>query len=233
MTLESCAVIHRVNAEIHALNGTALPDKTNIETELAIMAVLERGETISQKTLSQRLSVSVGLVNAFLKRVTKRGYVKAKAVPYRRWAYYLTPKGFTEKSRLVATYLEGSLTFFRKARQEYAEIFAQLRAAGRQRVMLVGGGELAEIALLSAREAEIEVVGLFDRETNADGFQGLPVLRDIEPLEDVVLVITASRKPQEIYGAMLSHGKTVVAPSFLHILRSTHDGAPARQESEA
>ena len=46
----------------------------------------------------------------------KKGFVKAKAAPYKRYAYYLTPKGFNEKSRLVAQYLEVSLDFFRTAR---------------------------------------------------------------------------------------------------------------------
>jgi hypothetical protein len=57
----------------------------------------------------------------------------------------------------------------------------------------------------------------------------LPVLRDIEALEDVVLVITASRKPQESYDAMLPHGRKVLAPSFLHVV--SRDEAPCEGRS--
>src|SRR3546814_3103683 len=84
---------------------------------------IERGEVVTQVALKQRIGVSVGLINALLKRSVHKGYVKVRKVPYRRYAYYLTPQGFGEKSRLVAKYLETSLSFFREARSQYAELF--------------------------------------------------------------------------------------------------------------
>jgi DNA-binding MarR family transcriptional regulator len=90
----------------------------NPSAEIEFLTSLEEGTVISQMTLSQRINVSVGLINALIKRAVRKGYVKVKSAPYKRYAYYLTPKGFAEKSRLVAQYLEISLGFFRQARQE-------------------------------------------------------------------------------------------------------------------
>src|SRR3546814_4310673 len=59
--------------------------------------------------------------SALLKRCAAKGLVKIQNAPARRYAYYLTPKGFAEKSRLVAEYLETSLHFFRGARSQYEE----------------------------------------------------------------------------------------------------------------
>src|SRR5690606_33366958 len=118
------------------------------------------------------------------KRAIHKGYVKAKSAPYKRYAYYLTPRGFSEKSRLVAAYLESSLAFFRAARQEYEELFQLAHRSGSKRFVLAGGGELAEIALLAAREADAEIVGLVDRESNKDRFHGVRSVRSFADLSE-------------------------------------------------
>ena len=138
-------------------------DKTKTQTQIELLTALERGEVVTQMALSKRLSVSVGLVNALLKRVMHKGLVKAKAAPYKRWAYYLTPRGFDEKSRLVAEYLETSLAFFRNARQEYRALFLRGHECGFRKFILVGRGEVSEIALLAAVETDAKVVGILDR----------------------------------------------------------------------
>ena len=136
-----------------------MADKIGIQTEIELLAALERREVVTQPALAKRLSISVGMVNALLKRAVRKGLVKAKAAPYKRWAYYVTPEGFQEKSRLVAQYLDTSLAFFRMARREYRLLFQNGQRAGYRRFVLVGRGEVAEIALLAALEADAELVG--------------------------------------------------------------------------
>ena len=58
---------------------------------------LEDKKTITQKDLSIKLKVSIGFVNALIKKFLKKGLIKAKQAPYKRFIYYLTPKGFSEK----------------------------------------------------------------------------------------------------------------------------------------
>lgn len=217
-----------------------MADKTRIKTELDLISALEGGEVVSQAALSTRLSVSVGMVNALLRRVIRKGLVKARAAPYRRWAYYVTPAGFSEKGRLVARYLEMSLDFFRRARQEYAEIFIALRQAGITRVVLVGRGELAEIAFLAARENEVEILGLLDVEMNDDRFLGLPVLRRLDGLDRAALVVTASRRPQEAFDDLRRHASAsmIHAPSLLRIspdapANPVHAKEPGRAKEDA
>lgn len=197
-------------------------DKTKIQTQIELLTALERGEVVTQMALSKRLSVSVGLVNALLKRVMHKGLVKAKAAPYKRWAYYLTPRGFEEKSRLVAEYLETSLAFYRRARQEYRTVFLRGWECGYRRFVLVGGGEVAEIALLAAIETDAEVVGILDREANANMLNGLPVFRSLKEVKAWdALVITASRHPQEAFEGVREDvpGQRLLSPPFLHVVR--------------
>jgi hypothetical protein len=177
---------------------------------------------VTQANLSKRIAVSVGLINALLKRAIYKGHVKAHAAPYKRYAYYLTPGGFSEKSRLVAEYLEGSLSFFRKARQEYLEMLSFARSSGIRQVAFAGCGELAEIALLAAREAEVQVVGIIDAKSEVKTCCGLTVVQRLEALQPVhALLITDAREPQRAFDKLLEQitEHQILAPPFLRIMR--------------
>jgi hypothetical protein len=200
-----------------------MPDKADIQTEMDLFTTLESGETVSQFALAKRLSVSVGLINALLKRAARKGLAKAKAVPPQRWAYYLTAKGFMEKSRLVAAYLDRSLVFFREARAGYAELFDHLQASGVRRIVLVGQGELAEIAILAKQDADVEIIGVLAFQSNNERLHGLRVLCRLDEVDNsTVLVITDARAPQAAYDeARVQYGTfRIEAPAFLRISAS-------------
>jgi DNA-binding MarR family transcriptional regulator len=199
------------------------------------MTAIERGEVVTQMTLSKRIGVSIGLVNALLKRGMRNGYVKARKVPFKRYAYFLTAKGFREKSRLAAIYLEGSLAFFRVARSEYADIFARARAEGLSRLVLIGGGELAEIAILAAWGNGLTLLALLDSETNEDQNYGIRIIRSLEEIGSFdAVVITDSQTPQQTYDDMRERlpEAQVLAPPLLSITRDRADLIAAMQESE-
>ena len=150
-----------------------MPRGTKADADLDLLTAVERGEVVTQQTLKHELGVSVGLINALLKRAVKKGLVKVREAPYRRFAYYLTPQGFVEKGRLVADYIEFSLELFRDARDQYAEIFRDIRERRLDSVVLIGGGELTEIAVLASFGEEAVVTAIVDPGANVH-----PSLRD-------------------------------------------------------
>ena len=199
----------------------SMPRNGNLAETVELLDHISGPNAQNQRALAQRIGISVGLVNALVHRAVRKGLIKVRQAPARRYAYYLTPKGFAEKSRLVAEYLDYSLSFFRTARQEYADIFARCEAAGRKRVLLCGAGELVEIASLAAHGAAIEVVGVFDRITNQPRIAGLPVLRDLTSIDGIdVVVIADGRKPQDLYDEMTAAvgAVRVAVPDFLRVV---------------
>ena len=96
------------------------------KVELDLINALETNCKVSQITLANRLGIAAGLVNIIMKRAVKSGVIKMKQIPARRYAYYLTPKGFSEKAKLVAEYLDSSLKLYRKLRVQYRDIFSDL-----------------------------------------------------------------------------------------------------------
>ncbi|SBW09812.1 Transcriptional regulator, MarR family domain protein [uncultured Alphaproteobacteria bacterium] len=203
-----------------------MSDETRTQAELDLLAALEGGGEITQMSLSRRMMVSIGLVNALLKRAVHKGFVKVKAAPRKRYVYYVTPKGFREKARLVADYLESSLHFFRKARAQFDELLAILHRGGARRVAVIGGGELMEILMLSQRDSGVEVFAVLDRATNKEHLQGVPVVRSFDELSDADAVIVAdARAPQDAFDracAAFGPGR-VFAPALLRIRRDEAD----------
>ncbi|MDP6344740.1 MAG: winged helix-turn-helix transcriptional regulator [Alphaproteobacteria bacterium] len=201
---------------------TLPPEATDGDTQIT-MEVLHavHGEAaLSQRTLASRLNIALGLTNAYLKRCVRKGLVKVRKIPPNRYAYYLTPKGFTEKSRLTADYLYHSFNFYRRARNQCDEILGEAADAGCRRVALVGAGELAEIALLCALQHDIEVVGVADDRAMANRFRHVDLVRDIAslPAFDLVLICDLSN-PQgsfERLAGQFSRDR-IRAPSLLKI----------------
>ena len=154
---------------------------------LGVLSAIEEDDRATQRAISQELGIALGLANAYLKRCVKKGFVKVQHIPANRYAYYLTPQGFAEKSRLTADYLSMSFNFFRSSREQCAALFQSCEERRWTRVALAGCGDLAEIFTLCRREgSDVEIVGIID--TSADGdaperFAGLPVVRRLTDLK--------------------------------------------------
>jgi DNA-binding MarR family transcriptional regulator len=199
-----------------------MPRDSNLAETVDLLDSVAGRETSNQRALARKIGISVGLVNALLHRAVRKGLIKILEAPARRYAYYLTPQGLAEKSRLVAEYLDFSLSFFRQARQEYADVFARHAHDG-QPVVLCGAGELAEIANLAAGGTGVTISAVFDQTSNQPRAAGLPVIREAgEIAPDAVLVVTDGREPQQTFdrlSAVFDCGR-IVAPSFLRLFRT-------------
>lgn len=206
-----------------ALDGDlARRDSGEDEIVLGVLDVVERDPTVTQRSVARELGIALGLANAYLKRCIRKGLIKVGQVPRRRYAYYLTPQGFAEKSRLTATYLADSFSLFRMARNQCGDAFAAAGSRGQKRLVLVGPGDLAEIAHLVARDHGIEIVGVVAW-TGAERLAA-----DVAALGPVdALMVTALAGSFEVYSAARAAfgDDQVYAPALLRLNagRSSHD----------
>jgi DNA-binding MarR family transcriptional regulator len=188
---------------------------------LGLLDAVEQDRVQSQRHLASELGIALGLVNAYLKRCIKKGLVKVRQAPARRYAYYLTPQGFAEKSRLTIEYLSYSFSFFRQAKTDCSELFHQARLRGLDRVLLLGQSDLAEIASLCAMEQGVAVAGLVDAETEAKNFIGAPVFKDIDAVDvpfDAVLVTDVKNSRTSCEAAIERLGiERVLVPELLRV----------------
>jgi hypothetical protein len=186
---------------------------------LGLLDAVQRDSAVSQRRLSRDLGIALGLTNAYLKRCVRKGLIKMASTPANRYAYYLTPKGFSEKSRLTAQYLARSFHFYRDARDQCGALLAAAAASGRRRVALAGAGELAEIALLCALQHPVEIVGILVPGAGGQ-LMGRPVADRLEalPPADAVL-LTELATPQGTYDRLAREIEParVLVPALLKV----------------
>ena len=190
-------------------------------------------EHVNQRTLAKELGIALGMTNSYVKRCVRKGLIKISEIPPNRYAYYLTPQGFTEKTRLTAEFLSDSLTFFRRARVQYGEIYQQCTADGWRHLALAGAGELAEIAILSAREHDVVLQGVIARGHDGGSCLGLPMVAEVGALDrpDAV-ILTALNEPQAAYDALIESlpPNRVLVPSLLSVERSLEAAPPPGED---
>jgi DNA-binding MarR family transcriptional regulator len=213
------------------------PLDSEAEITLGLLNAVHENSALTQRSIARELGIALGLANAYLKRCVKKGLIKVSQVPPNRYAYYLTPSGFAEKSRLTAQYFSDSFQFFRRARHQCGDLFAACARNGWRRVVLAGTGDLGEIATLCARDFDIAVVGFIDggfargaeeraQPESDPQFAGLPVVADPRAFADAdAAIVTDLADPQGTFDALCSvfRAERVLAPPFLRVAAQ---GAP-------
>lgn len=188
---------------------------------LGLLEAVETGRAHTQRGLAADLGIALGLVNVYLKRCVKKGLVKVSQAPARRFAYYLTPQGFAEKSRLTAEFLSWSLTFFRQARDSCAQVLDDATLQGWRRIALAGSGDLADIARICATDRGIEIVAIVDPKAAPGAGPGVPLLQTFDAIAgqiDGIVMTDISGSPDLLHAAERAVGRRrVLSPSVVPV----------------
>jgi hypothetical protein len=196
-------------------------ESDNARIVLGLLESVDRDGAQSQRKLASDLGIALGLVNAYLKRCVKKGLLKIGQAPPRRYAYYLTPQGFAEKSRLTVEYLSSSFSFFRSAREDCSSVLKIARTRGWSRVALVGVSDLAEIATICALEQGVTIVAVIDGKSTSDRFVGAPVVPSIAAIAggfDAVVITDLKATPDSVRAVIEQlDAERVLVPALLGI----------------
>jgi len=198
---------------------------------LEILQVIENKKDVTQRHLADRLDVALGLTNSYLKRCVRKGLVKIHQAPANRYFYYLTPKGFTEKSRLTTEYLSTSFDFYRKASKSLIEVFQECENQGKMTIILCGISELTEISIIRAHEFPVLVTGILDFDSEKKEFLKLPVINQLAAIGEFDACIITSLRNADKYNEFLLKNisnKKIMMPSILGIRQKKSQlGIPA------
>jgi DNA-binding MarR family transcriptional regulator len=194
-------------------------DETRIV--LGLLEYVGRGGEQSQRRLASELGVALGLANAYLKRCVKKGLVKVRHAPARRYAYYLTPRGFAEKSRLTVEFMSYSFALFRRAKADCMAALETARERGYARIALIGASDLAEIAAICALDGGFAITAVVDATVEAQRFAGAPVVRHMDlltPPPDAVVVTDMRAAAATLRAAVAKFGaERVLVPALLGV----------------
>ena len=175
------------------------PDKDN-DITLRILDEINSESSITQRTLSSTLNIALGLVNAYIKRLAKKGHIKITKGPINRVKYALTRKGFTHRVSLTYNYMQSSINYFRDARQRIDNVYEQMIDAGVNKILIWGDGEIAELSYISLRGLPLTLVGVVDGKSSDRDFFGHNIysFENVATLHfDAILIASFDRKKMQ------------------------------------
>lgn len=144
-----------------------------------ILHELEADPQLSQRTLSARLGIALGLTNLLLRRLATRGWVRIVRVRPNTVRYLLTPAGLAQKARMSRDYLHDTLKFYGEARDRvqdrFTDMLAQPSAERCRDVVFYGAGYVAEVGYVCVQQTPLRLVGVVDDERTGRNFFGLPI----------------------------------------------------------
>ena len=201
-------------------NGLENPDSYR---ELRLLQELEEDPEVSQRDLSQRLGIALGLTNTMIRNLVKKGSIRATQAGWRRWLYAITPEGFSHKLRLTVTYVRRVLDDYGKVRQVLRQELAPLALHQESRIALYGTGEFAELVFLGLKEVGIEEIDIYSPNfLTSPRFLGMPVRNSdslqsgyydkiviayLQDSETAVKTLTKHGLPSEELVSFFSNGK--------------------------
>ena len=183
---------------------------------LQILEEIDNSRSPTQRDLAKRLNMSLGLVNSFIKRLARKGYLKITSIPSKRVRYILTPKGFAEKSRLTYEFIQYSLHFYKRALRNLQDLLSELEERGVKKVVFFGASDLAEIAFISLKATDIKLTGVVDELKEGEKFLGHTVksIAELSKLEfDRIIITTIDSKEallEELLQKRISRKKIIL-----------------------
>jgi DNA-binding MarR family transcriptional regulator len=172
-----------------------------------ILSELSSDDSLTQRDLSRRLGIALGLVNSYIKNLIAKGFVTVKSIPPKRYLYFLTPEGLAEKTRLTFHLLQDYTRIYREARNNLKSLLSGLSSEGVERVVFAGADEVAELAYITLQETDLILEGVVDGDMTDTTFFGRQVLPfgAIENMTYNCVVVTSYSRREKIYKELLSH----------------------------
>ncbi len=201
---------------VQIMNANKRKDSLTLE----ILETIEKQDNLTQRHLANNLGVALGLANSYMKRCVRKGLIKVHQAPANRFLYYLTPKGFAEKSRLTAKYLSTSFDFYRRSGDSLAKAFRLCEEQNKTSILLCGVSELAEIASLRSYEHEIDIVGVFDPYSKKENLLHLQVWHSLDDADNYDACLVTSLKDAVSFVELLRqqiNEDDILIPSILGI----------------
>jgi DNA-binding MarR family transcriptional regulator len=175
--------------------------------ELRLLEELEKNPIISQRDLSHKFGIALGVTNACLKRMARKGLIRIRGFNHRKIGYYLTPKGFSEKARLTFHLINHIVHHYSELKRIIGERLLEMETKGLKRIVFYGISDEMEVAYITLQGVNLKLVGIVEDDEKLKpqiifGYEIEPVSRVQELKPDAILItsLTENEKKREKLG---------------------------------
>ena len=165
--------------------------------ELRLLEELQRNPIISQRELSHKFNIALGVTNACLRRMVQKGWIRLQGLNHRRIGYYLTPKGFAEKAKLSLHMISYTIQHYSELKKGITQRLLELEQEGFRRIVFYGISDEMEVAYITLQGVNLKLVGIVEDDEKfvpqiIFGYELEPVSRVKELKPDCILITHAA-----------------------------------------
>jgi FlaA1/EpsC-like NDP-sugar epimerase len=151
---------------------------TRLYKEFIILNLLEKDETLTQRSLSSSLNISVSMVNTYLEDFVTKNWIKTTYASSKSVTYMITKEGVEARKLMNLYYFKASQSLYSTASKNIKSFLSTLKNKGYENILFYGAGEVSRIFLNTIKEDAslgLRVLGLIDDDVKKTGTSFLGV----------------------------------------------------------
>ncbi len=165
------------------------------KSELDTLLELKADPSQSQRSLSRKLNISLGLTNSILQNLIHRGWIKVQKMTGRKILYLITPEGMANVSRLMYSRFQETLHYYHYTKDLLTAYLMKLYQQGEKTINIYGTGQLAEITYYAGISTPLKLNAIISDDLSKKNFLGHEVLTLSDFIEKYSQQL--SEKPQK------------------------------------
>ena len=126
------------------------------DKEAIILEYIYNNDSLKQRELADKANISLGMVNAILKRLMEKGWLVTKRVNSRNISYMVSPAGMEEVFKRGYQYFKRTIDDVIIYKAEIEKLVKEASASGFKGIVLVGKSDLDFIVEYVCNNAGIE-----------------------------------------------------------------------------
>ena len=146
------------------------------EKHLDTLLQIKADPSQSQRSLSLKLNISLGLTNSILQNLIYRGWIKVQKMTGRKILYLITPEGLANVSRLMYTRFQETLHYYHYTKDLLTAYLMKLYQQGEKTINIYGTGQLAEITYYTGISTPLKLNAIISDDPSKKIFLGHEVL---------------------------------------------------------
>ncbi len=142
------------------------------KSELDTLLEIKQNPSLSQRSLSLKLNIYLGLTNSILQNLIYRGWIKVQKMTGRKILYLITPEGMANVSRLMYTRFQKTLHYYHYTKDLLTAYLMKLYQQGEKTINIYGTGQLAEITYYAGISTPLKLNTIISDDPSKEKFLG-------------------------------------------------------------
>ncbi|WP_294431720.1 winged helix-turn-helix transcriptional regulator [uncultured Treponema sp.] len=128
---------------------------TDVATLQNIADTLKEDPLASQRVLAENAGMSIGLMNAVIKRFVERGWIMLTNVNLRKLSYAITPAGIAELTARSQNFAKRTFAIANKYNETFCQAVSDAKKQGKNKLVLYGSSYIKFLLVYACQTYDV------------------------------------------------------------------------------